>query len=143
MTEAEWEEIRRFHGHLGPWLVLGIKIGRAALLALDARKHFGVDVTARCPDAPPPSCLVDGLQIGTGATYGKRNIRLEPSDSFEVVVRNKDTGEAVAAHLTEGTPGKIRELFDSLGDEASSRRIWDTPDEKLFTLNKVPQESVQ
>lgn len=134
MTEAEWDALREFHGHLGPWLVLGIKIGRAALAALDARRHFGVEVVARCPDAPPPSCLVDGLQWGTGATYGKRNIVLEPSRDYSVLVRNRDTGESVVARLLPDTADRIRALFDDLGDELSSRRIWETPDQELFAL---------
>jgi len=137
MTETEWENLRAFHGHLGPWLILGLKMGRAALTALKARKHFGVEVLARCPDSPPPSCLVDGLQLGTGATYGKRNIVLEPSDRFEVVVRNKDTGEAVRAAILPAVPDQFRSWYEEMGEEACSRRVAEMPDEQLFTLESV------
>jgi formylmethanofuran dehydrogenase subunit E len=130
----DWESIRGFHGHLGPWLVTGMKIGWAALEAVQARAHFGIEVDVWCPDAPPPSCMVDGLQWSTGATYGKRNIRLHPSDAFRVTVRNKDTGTSVLAVLHPDTPGRIKEWFDALGDEASSQRVWNTPNDELFTL---------
>jgi formylmethanofuran dehydrogenase subunit E len=119
---------------LGPWLILGIKMGRAALTASGARKHFGVEVVARCPDAPPPSCMVDGLQWGTGATYGKGNLRLEPSDAIEVLVRNKDTGQAVRAVPLPETPELLRRLLDELGDEEGSRRVWAMADDELFTI---------
>lgn len=130
----DWESIRGFHGHLGPWLVIGMKIGWAALEELKARPHFGIEVTAWCPDAPPPSCMVDGLQWSTGATYGKRNIVLKPSDAFRVQVRNKDTGETIVATLHPQTPANVKQWFDTLGDEASSQKVWNTPNDELFTL---------
>ncbi len=139
MTESDWQVLRRFHGHLGPWLILGIKIGQAALAAVKARKHFGVEVVAAWPDAPPPSCAVDGLQWGTGATYGKRNLRLEPSERFEVLVRNTDTGEAVRTVLLPTTPGLLRRLLEAYGDEDSSMRVWDMADEELYRIERMAQ----
>jgi len=78
--------------------------------------------------------MVDGLQWGTGATYGKRNLRLEPSDTVEVLVRNKDTGQAVRAVPLPETPELLGRLLDELGDEQGSRRVWAMPDAELFTV---------
>ena len=37
------KEAEKFHGHLGPWLVLGLLIGDAALKKLKAEKYFGLE----------------------------------------------------------------------------------------------------
>lgn len=67
-------EAIRFHGHLGPYLVLGILAGELALKKLKVKKYFGLNVKVWGAADKPKSCLVDGLQLSTGATYGKGNI---------------------------------------------------------------------
>ena len=63
-----------FHGHLGPWLVLGLRAGRHAARALDA-DPFRLRALVRCPARTPYSCFIDGVQLGSGCTMGKRNVR--------------------------------------------------------------------
>lgn len=64
----------KFHGHLGPYLVLGILAGEIALKKLRCKKYFGLKVKVWGATKKPKSCLIDGLQLSTGATYGKGNI---------------------------------------------------------------------
>jgi formylmethanofuran dehydrogenase subunit E len=69
------EDLAAFHGHLGPYIVLGYRIGRYI------RKHFCSDpfqmkAAVFCEGVPPQSCLADGVQIGSGCTLGKRNIEI-------------------------------------------------------------------
>jgi hypothetical protein len=63
-----------FHGHLGPYLICGVKMGLLALKLLGSRGYRGLTVTAETGVTPPVSCLVDGLQVATGCTLGKGNI---------------------------------------------------------------------
>ncbi|MBN2536938.1 formylmethanofuran dehydrogenase subunit E family protein [candidate division WOR-3 bacterium] len=63
-----------FHGHLGPWLALGLRAGLRARQALDAGP-FRLRAVVRCPGRTPWSCLLDGVQFGSGCTLGKGNIR--------------------------------------------------------------------
>jgi len=72
-----------FHGHLGPWLALGLRAG------LRARRKLGADpfrlrAVARCPGRTPWSCLLDGVQFGSGCTLGKGNIRHVPASRVTV-----------------------------------------------------------
>jgi formylmethanofuran dehydrogenase subunit E len=127
------EEARRFHGHLGPWLVLGLRLGQTAMERLEARKYFGVRVRVEVPSQPPPSCLVDGLQLATGATYGKRNIELIPADEVRVVIQNTDTQEALEFRLPPGLPERFADWLAAEGDEAASRRAATCSLEELFT----------
>jgi formylmethanofuran dehydrogenase subunit E len=62
------KEAIRFHGHLGPYLVLGVLAGEAALKKLKAKKYFGIEMKVWGANKKPKSCLVDGLQLSTGAT---------------------------------------------------------------------------
>jgi len=76
--EYSLEDLAAFHGHLGPYIVLGYRIGRYV------RQHFCCDpfqmkAAVFCEGVPPQSCIVDGVQIGSGCTLGKRNIEIVAS----------------------------------------------------------------
>jgi formylmethanofuran dehydrogenase subunit E len=86
------DKLIEFHGHLGPYLVLGYRMGIIGLRETGAKKYFGIQVSVRCPAKPPERCLVDGLQYATGATYGKANICITKfSNNVEVKVTNLKT----------------------------------------------------
>jgi len=63
-----------FHGHLGPWLALGLKAGLYARRVV-SRNPFCLKAVVHCPGRTPYTCFVDGVQVGSGCTLGKGNIR--------------------------------------------------------------------
>jgi formylmethanofuran dehydrogenase subunit E len=91
----------QFHGHLGPWLVAGLRIGAAGLRAVGADGYFDVDITVEGPLAlPPQACFLDGLQVSTGATLGKRNLKWVEAPRLIVRVKNVRTGKVVVVRPT-------------------------------------------
>jgi len=95
-------EAVQFHGHLGPWAAAGLRMGMAARTAARAHGYFDLEVEARGPlDRPPRSCLLDGLQVSTGATLGKRNLRWVESEELVVRIRNVRTGLTAEVRPTE------------------------------------------
>jgi formylmethanofuran dehydrogenase subunit E len=97
---ADWYgEIQRYHGHVGPWNVLGWRIGQAALREL--RSEWGkheLEVICYVPPQTPFTCLVDGLSVGTGNSQGRLDLRLAEVLTWEesfVAVRRKDGKEGV------------------------------------------------
>ncbi|NWF95843.1 MAG: TraR/DksA C4-type zinc finger protein [Candidatus Thorarchaeota archaeon] len=62
-----------FHGHLCPFLPIGYRMGRLAMeyLKLDREKDHGFFVFPETGEGHPQTCMVDGIQAATGATYGK------------------------------------------------------------------------
>lgn len=123
----------RFHGHLGPNLVIGIKMGNYALRKLGARPYFGIAARVRCPDAPPPSCVVDGIQLAAGCTYGKRNIVLEPSgQGTTATFINTDSGATVALRVLQSFQQQVKEWLDEFGENEASHRTWSSPDLQVF-----------
>ncbi len=122
MDERTLEMAVSFHGHLGPYLALGLRIGQLAIDTLRARKHFGIRVIVHCPPQPPASCLVDGLQVATGATYGKRNIELHPSDGIVVHFFNTDTNEQLTVRVPKEAQQQMVAWLKELGEDEASRR---------------------
>ena len=97
----DFNQIIAFHGHLGPYLVLGYRAGEEAIRLIGAQKHFGVKVEVACPDLPPPRCFIDGLQLSTGATFGKANISQTTAPEIMAKISNKKTGQTVTVELTD------------------------------------------
>ena len=92
--EDWWGEIKRMHGHVGPWNVLGWRIGKAALMEFGTKWGWHeLDIICYVPIKTPYSCMADGLVVGTGNSIGRLDLRLAEVVSLEFVhvcVRRKD-----------------------------------------------------
>jgi|GEM_PF-1004605 len=92
--EDWWGEIKHMHGHVGPWNVLGWRIGQAALRELDTKWGLHeLDIICYVPIKTPYSCMADGLVIGTGNSIGRLDLRLAEvacMDLIHVCIRRKD-----------------------------------------------------
>jgi formylmethanofuran dehydrogenase subunit E len=76
------EDLAAFHGHLGPYIVLGYRMGKYARRYF-CNDPFSMSAAVYCSGTPPQSCIADGVQIGSGCTLGKRNIELMPADEVK------------------------------------------------------------
>jgi hypothetical protein len=83
-SDSEWlVQVVQFHGHLGPAVVAGARMGVAGLRAVEAKGYFDVEVTCEGPLAKPPqACFLDGVQVATGATLGKRTLQWVQADQI-------------------------------------------------------------
>jgi len=120
-----------FHGHLGPFLVLGVRMGLLAKRELGSSGFGEMKVIAKTGGVPSLSCLLDGIQISTGCTMGKGKIFAEPPGLPEAEF---STGERI---LTIRAKDEVvdeirrwRERYPSLEDVA--REIQGRSDEELF-----------
>lgn len=123
-----------FHGHLGPWLVLGILAGQTALDKLGCAKFFGLQVKAWGVIHKPKSCLIDGLQLSTGATYGKGNIEKLNSPSVKIEVRSGNRNKKVILRIKAGLLEKLERLKTHAESEALAKRIFKTDPSGLFYI---------
>ena len=108
----------KFHGHLGPWLVLGLLMGKYGLKKINAKKYFGLSLSVSGLRKKPKSCLIDGLQLSTGCTLGKGNIRILKSKNIFVNFKNKDTDKRITLRLKEKI---LAQLANTNGHSASER----------------------
>ncbi|MGC2517661.1 MAG: FmdE family protein [Burkholderiales bacterium] len=62
-----------FHGHKCPFMPIGYRMGQLALakLGVEREKDHGFFVFPELGEGHPQTCMMDGIQAATGATYGK------------------------------------------------------------------------
>jgi formylmethanofuran dehydrogenase subunit E len=105
ITDKLVKDAVEFHGHLGPFLVLGLKAGILAnsLLGKDYFKTTAIVVTN---PKPPSSCFVDGIQFVTGCTMGKGNVKLRRGKNTSVLFLKE--GKRLKLKLKEGVLDSTR-----------------------------------
>jgi len=126
-----------FHGHLGPYLVLGLKAGELANRIM-GKDPFKMRAEVFCPPKPPHSCIIDGIQFSTGCTMGKGNITIHPNEVVRVVFTKN--GKSL-----EISPKKvIVEQISSLKEDAiedMSRKIYADSAKHIFDYNLKPSKA--
>jgi formylmethanofuran dehydrogenase subunit E len=115
------------HGHLGPYLIAGIRMGLLALRQLESPGYFGLRAESEAGRTTPLSCLNDGVQIGSGCTAGKGNLRVVGEERPRVRFI-ADDGRAVTIELRP----EIERSFRGSDTIAKAREIETIPDEELF-----------
>ena len=126
-------------------------MGMASLHAVEAKGYFDVEITCEGPLATTPaSCFLDGLQVSTGATLGKRNLQWVKSEKIVIHVKNTRTGQTATLRPREqfltllpqpntdpvGEP-KGSKPKPSEGDHHSedlARRIAIMPEKEILTI---------
>jgi formylmethanofuran dehydrogenase subunit E len=126
------DEAVKFHGHLGPWLVIGYRAGIVARNMLKPKDIHALQCIVRIPSKVPYSCSVDGVQASTCCTLGKGNIIVEDREDFEYIFINNITKKSLRLRLRREVLSKLSS-FESI-DEASTyiRRLEDW---ELFELS--------
>lgn len=105
-----------FHGHGGPFMTVGLRMGLYALGHLDCRGWFDLSCRVTLRWRPPDSCVIDGIQSSTGCTMGKRNIEVLEGNGVSATFTSE--GGSVTLTLRERVLKKLR---DGLGDEEAAR----------------------
>ena len=123
-----------FHGHLGPYLVLGLLMGKYALNKLKARQHFGLRVKVWGVKDKPRSCLIDGLQLSTGCTYGKGNIAKYNGAVIKANFLNQDTKESVDLLLRDEVIKKLKAASSHSSSEKLARELYRAQPQDLFLM---------
>ena len=119
----------KLHGHSGPYLNLGIKMGLLALDLLEAKGYFDLSTEVGMEYRRPMSCLIDGLQISTGCTMGKGNIHIKDNPGAIKVLFKTDSKTLFATLKPE-----INKLidFEKESCEDLAEQILSMPDKQLF-----------
>ncbi len=120
------------HGHLGPFLVAGIRMGLLALEVLGSPGYFGIRAESDAGSITPQSCLNDGIQIGSGCTAGKGNLLIVDANAPRARFYIED-GAGVEIALRPEIVAGFR-----MGDiRAESEKMKTLPLEELFTWTNL------
>jgi len=130
-------EAIEFHGHLGPYLVLGILAGEAALKKLRCKKYFGLEVKVWGAGEKPKSCLIDGLQLSTGATYGKGNIEKLNGRAIKMEFSSRISQKKIILRLKSDLIRRLKGAKTHRNSEILAKKLYNTNWNKLFKLSTV------
>lgn len=128
------------HGHLGPFLVVGVRMGSLAkrILNANASECSKLRVSARLPLSTPFSCVIDGIQATTQCTVGNQQLRIEKSKAT-IVVYFEQQNLAKALKICVN-PEIVKELTNRYSEGASNeelaREIASMPENELFIIEK-------
>ncbi len=124
--------IERFHGHVGPYVVLGYVSGRLAQERLGANA-FKLTAEVSAGSRPPMSCFVDGVQLGSGCTLGKRNLTLHEDELVEARFTCED-GRCLSVKARPETLARLTPPLESEDLERISAEFLTTPADELFYI---------
>ena len=131
-----------FHGHLGPFLVLGVKMGLIGMKKLkieaDVRQ---LRIEAELPKQIPYTCTLDGLQAVTQCTFGNQKLSLKEAKSPVISTKfDADNGEkrVFICVKNEVLQTLMEKLQKAKGDTATQEKLaWmiaSMPEDKLFSI---------
>ena len=134
MRKITLKEAERFHGHLGPWLVLGVRAGEFALNKLKCKKFFGIQVKVWGATQKPKSCLIDGLQLSTGATYGKGNIKKLNGKLIKLQFCNRLNNKKITLKFKRDLVQKLEKTKTHRDSELLAKKLYKTNYGKFFNM---------
>jgi len=130
-----------FHGHLGPFLTIGVRMGLLAKQTLKTNGFKDLSVTVNTGNKTPLSCVVDGIQVATGCTLGKGNIAVTNLKEISAAFHAKHNAiqvkmktaifQNLKEELLHGDPEKMEE---------TARKISSMPDARLFSIEELSEK---
>lgn len=128
-------EAERFHGHLGPYLILGILAGELALKNLKCKKYFDLKVKVKGANKKPKSCFIDGLQLSTGATYGKGNITRLSGSVIKAEFRKRANNRKFFLRFKDRLMRQLEKAKTHGDAESLARRLYKADPLTIFLTN--------
>lgn len=143
----------RFHGHKCWASVAGVRVGLAALRALDVKRSGGTQLygIVEIGEEHGGMCFGDGVQYTTGCTFGKGNLRKQPYGKLAVTLIDKDMNRAVRVSYKPTLQKKIAQsaFMDKRAAGVSPDDIpeaeqmelvdlvWEAPEADVLTVGAV------
>ncbi|UCE15726.1 MAG: hypothetical protein JSV12_07635 [Candidatus Bathyarchaeota archaeon] len=133
------EKAADFHGHFGPFLVIGVRMGLIGIRRLEAKKYDGkLRVTAMLEHSVPFSCAIDGIQVTTKCTIGNKKLKLIDSSGIAAKFELQHKGQVtVMVNPVAFNRLKRRLLSENVPPEKMeklARMVASMPEEELFII---------
>ncbi len=147
--EGLLEAAREFHGHICPYVALGMRASMIAMEKLGVRRlDFEASVGERTlAIVETNNCFVDGVQIATGCTLGNNSLIYLDLGKTALTLIKRGTWEGIrvyadAEKLRKYYPPEAVELFNMVvrdrkgtgGDAKRLRALWEEIGRKMIRL---------
>ena len=127
------KKIEQFHGHIGPYAIIGYKMGKIANTKLGS-DPFSKKVVVWTGTTPPLSCIIDGIQMSSGCTLGKGNISVH-HDGIPKARFTDNNGKKLEITLKSN----IKQEIDTTVTEENiinySEQLYQRTDQELFDIS--------
>ena len=151
ITDKQFENVVKFHGHICPGIAFGIKVSLCALEKLDPTAE-SKELTAIVEN---DACPVDAVQVMTGCTFGKGNLIFKnygkqvytffdkKSDrGIRISFRNIQTPETVESKQIRdkfASGDRSVETLEAMGQAKAEKihQIMNMPADELFEVTTV------
>ena len=129
------DEIVDFHGHMCPGLALGYRVSEFALRQMGARAEDEELVAIVEND----SCAVDAVQVMTGCTFGKGNLKFLDHGKQVYTFIRRPSGESLRVAIDWTPPGESPEESQAWEKYSSG----DRSDKVLALVHKRKSRKVE
>ena len=130
----------KLHGHLGPFLVIGARMGEAAKSYLDVDRNSGrrLQASIKTPLSTPFSCVIDGIQASTTCTVGNQRLKIADSAkeikaSFTLQSTKKTMTILVNSKVVEDL---IKEMSKGANPELLALKVTRMQEQQLFVVEE-------
>lgn len=124
--------LQEFHGHLGPYAVIGYRMGQIACRKLN-NDPFLKNAVVMTGTTPPLSCILDGIQIGSGCTLGKGNIKIQDKKQPIAIFKERN-GKKITISLKKQIQNEIDTNVTDENIIEYSENIYKKSEEELFEI---------
>ena len=124
----ELRQLKRFHGHLGPYVVVGYRMGSIARQRMEGRL-WAVSFTGT---QVPLSCIVDGIQFSSSCTLGKGNISIQ--DKQEAKAHFVNEKQLLEIKLLDEVRERIDATMSHETEELIAVGLFNEPEEAIFSI---------
>jgi len=128
----ELAALQRFHGHLGIYVTLGLRMGAIGRRTFGGYK--GLRATVRTVPQPPMMCVVDGVQFASACTLGKGNIAIEPATDPGVTFEKE--GRRLTIRLKPGLRETVEGEMSHEREIERSVHYFEVPEDEIFDVTE-------
>ena len=128
---------RKFHGHLGPFLVIGVRMGESALKQFNLIGNERLDLRAnvKVPLQTPFSCLLDGIQIATTCTIGNQRLTIQNAQNIQATFTTQKQAKTIKITIKETLNQQLKQKqTQNKLTEEYAKEIADMPENRLFNI---------
>jgi formylmethanofuran dehydrogenase subunit E len=130
-----YEDAVRFHGHNGPFLALGFKVGSFAMKRLRPERIKDIVCWVKTVMKTPYTCIVDGIQCSSHCTFGKGNLipTVSREENVKITFKNRETNRMIFLDLK---PSILSRLLGPEGVDRKVEWIINTSVSSLFSFEE-------